>query len=106
MYETHRSQTGISTGDQSTYLSNGLQAAGELNLVDAMVYRLAIGGTLGHGALAATTAHADTVHNVACKREAENAYIDQALASNMRTICNSCTPGFKTDIFCQIAHLK
>lgn len=42
-----------------------------------MVYRLAVGGTLGHGALAATTAYTDTVDNVACERETGNAYIDQ-----------------------------
>ena len=34
-----------------------------------MVHRLSVGGTLGNGALAATTAHTNTVDNVAYKRE-------------------------------------
>lgn len=33
-----------------------------------MVHWLAIGGALGHGALAATTAHTDAVDNVTCQR--------------------------------------
>lgn len=34
-----------------------------------MVHWLAIGGALGHGALAATTAHTDAVDNVTCQEE-------------------------------------
>lgn len=48
------------------YLSSGLQAAGKLDLVDAMVHWLAVGGTLWHGTLAATAAHTDAVDNVTC----------------------------------------
>lgn len=47
-----------------SYLSSGLQAAGKLDLVDAMVHWLAVGGALGHRALAATAAHTDAVDNV------------------------------------------
>lgn len=55
--------------DGGAYLSGGLQAAGKLDLVDAMVHWLAVGGALGHGALAATTAHTDAVDNVTCREE-------------------------------------
>lgn len=55
--------------DGCAYLSSGLQAAGKLDLVDAMVHWLAVGGALGHGALAATTAHTDAVDNVTCREE-------------------------------------
>ena len=54
---------------RSSYLSSGLEAAGELDLVDTMVDGLAVGGTLGHGPLAASTANADTVDDVACYME-------------------------------------
>lgn len=49
-----------------TYLSDGLQAAGELDLVDTMMYWFAIGSTFGHGAFTTSTAHTNTVDHVAC----------------------------------------
>lgn len=52
----------------NTDLCDGLEAAGELELVDAMVHGLAVGGALGHGAFAAPTAHAHTVDDIACQR--------------------------------------
>lgn len=51
----------------STYLSDRLQAAGEFDLVDAVVDRFAVGGTFRHGALAATTAHSHAVDDVTCR---------------------------------------
>lgn len=48
----------------STLLSNGLKTASKLDLVDTMVHGLAIGGTFGHRALAATTAHTHSVDDV------------------------------------------
>lgn len=54
------------------YLSNWLQAASKLDLVNTMVHGLAIGGTFGHGALAASTAHTYTVDDVACVDESTN----------------------------------
>lgn len=68
-HHRHPSHQGQDRGlrQRPTYLGDGLQAAGELDLVDAMVHRLAVGGTLGHGALAATTAHTHTVDDVTCR---------------------------------------
>lgn len=66
-----------------THLSSGLEAAGKLDLVDTMVDGLAVGGTLGHGALAASTANADTVDDVACymeRSQEEINYVNNSLA--------------------------
>lgn len=52
--------------DRCSYLSSGLQAAGKLDLVDAMVHGLAVGGTLGDRAFTSTAAHTDTVDYVTC----------------------------------------
>lgn len=49
-----------------TYLSDGLQAAGELDLVDTMMHWFAIGSTFGDGAFTTSTAHTNTVDHVAC----------------------------------------
>lgn len=50
-----------------TYLSNGLQVACRLQLVDPMALGLAIGSTLSYWTLAATTTYTDSEHYVTCK---------------------------------------
>lgn len=55
----------VSAAAADTLLGGGLEGALVLELVDTLVGGLAIGGTLGGRALAATTADADTVDNVA-----------------------------------------
>ncbi|OIH80031.1 hypothetical protein A7N05_18965 [Acinetobacter baumannii] len=54
-----------STVTASTLLSDGLQAAGKLDLVDTMMHWFAIGSTFGHGAFTTSTAHTNTVDHVA-----------------------------------------
>ena len=49
----------------SAPLRNRLQASSKLELVDTMVDRLAVGGTLRNWAFAATTAHTDPVYDIA-----------------------------------------
>lgn len=52
-----------------TNLSSGLQTAGKLELVHAVVHGLAIGGTLRDGAFTASSAHTDSVDYVACSKQ-------------------------------------
>ena len=47
-----------------TLLGGGTQRALVLEVVDTLAHGLAVGGTLGHGLLAVTTAHTDAVDNV------------------------------------------
>ena len=54
-----------------SYLSSGLQTARKLDLVDTMMHWLAIGGTLWHGAFTTSTAHTDTVNDVAWHKRGE-----------------------------------
>ena len=49
-----------------SYLRNRLQASSELELVDTMVHRLAVGGTFRNWAFAAPAAHTDPVYDIAC----------------------------------------
>lgn len=46
------------------YLSDGLQVACGLQLVDSVALGLAVGGSLGDRALAASTAHTDSEDHV------------------------------------------
>jgi hypothetical protein len=55
----------VSGAATDTLLSSGLERALVLELVHTLVGRLAIGGTLGDGPLATTTADADAIDNVA-----------------------------------------
>ena len=48
-----------------SYLRNRLQASSELELVDTMVHRLAVGGTLRNWAFAAPAAHTDPAYDIA-----------------------------------------
>ena len=48
-----------------SHLCNRLQASSKLELVDTMVDRLAVGGTLRNGAFAAPAAHTDLVYDIA-----------------------------------------
>ena len=50
----------------SALLRNRLQASSELELVDTMVHRLAVGGTFRNWAFAAPAAHTDPVYDIAC----------------------------------------
>lgn len=49
----------------SALLRNRLQASSELELVDTMVHRLAVGGTFRNWAFAAPAAHTDPVYDIA-----------------------------------------
>lgn len=53
-----------STVAPSSFLSNRLKASCKLELVNAMMDRLAIGRTLGNRALAATTAHTNPIDDI------------------------------------------
>ena len=55
----------VSAAAADTLLSGSLEGSLVLQLVDTLVGGLAIGGTLGSRALAATTADTDTVDNIA-----------------------------------------
>jgi hypothetical protein len=65
---THRERTQhaqVSASPANTLLSSGPQRALVLELVDTLVGGLSVGGTLGDGLLAVSTADTDTVDNVA-----------------------------------------
>ncbi|KAJ1066850.1 hypothetical protein K5549_020128, partial [Capra hircus] len=50
----------------SALLGQEIKAQGELELVDTMVHRLAVGGTFRNWAFAAPAAHTDPVYDIAC----------------------------------------
>lgn len=60
--------TQVATGAAGAHLSQGLAGLLPLELSNTLVLGLTVGLTLGHGALAATTAHAHAVHHEACGR--------------------------------------
>lgn len=53
-----------STVAPSSFLGNRLKASCKLELVDAMMDRLAVRRTLGHGAFAATTTHTNPIDDI------------------------------------------
>lgn len=57
--------TQVGAAAANTLLGSGAQSTLVLELVDTLVGGLAVGGTLGHRALAATAANTDAVDNVA-----------------------------------------
>ena len=73
-----------------SYLSSGLQTACKLDLVDTMMHRLAIGSTLWHGAFTTSTAHTDTVNDVALhEREKRDLELGIFIACSNRRLTHS-----------------
>lgn len=63
------SQLLLKPKSEETNLSGRLQTAGKLELVHSVVHWFAIGGTLGNGAFTASSAHTNTVDDIACRKQ-------------------------------------